>query len=239
MGIDVLGVSFDNVTMPQAVALAIELMRKPGGHYVVTPNAEILLNTRHDSHARKAIENADITLPDGTSVVRASKKLGRPLKERVTGIDFAQNLMSACAGKRFYLLGSSEGVAEKAGERLSEKYGIVIAGTNHGYYKDEAAALADITEKNPDVLFVCLGSPRQEKWMLDNRDKVGDCLMVGLGGCMDVWSGNLKRAPKLFLSLRLEWLYRVLRQPSRLGRVLRLARFPALVGSQKKRERRK
>ena len=238
MGVNILGVEFDNVTMTQAAAFALELTRKRGGHYAVTPNAEILLKTLHDAHARNAIQSADLTLADGISVVRAAKKLGRPLKERVAGIDFAQNLMAACAGKRFYLLGAAEGTAEKAGVRLAEKYGIVIAGTQNGYYADETAVLSDIRAAKPDVLFVCLGSPRQEKWMLDNRDNVGDCLMAGLGGCLDVWSGNVKRAPRLFIALRLEWLYRLLIQPSRIGRIFALRRFPRLVRMQRRQEKR-
>jgi N-acetylglucosaminyldiphosphoundecaprenol N-acetyl-beta-D-mannosaminyltransferase len=237
MGVDVLGIEFDNVTTTQATAYALELTRKQGGHYAVTPNAEMLLNTLHDAHARKAIHCADLTLPDGISVVRAAKKLGRPLKERVTGIDFAQNLMAACVGKRFYLLGAAEGVAEKAGENLKEKYCIEIAGTQNGYYKDETAVLADIQAAKSDILFVCLGSPRQEKWMLDNRGSVGGCFMVGLGGCLDVWSGNIKRAPKLFIALKVEWLYRLIIQPWRIGRIFELRRFPRLIRRQRKQEK--
>lgn len=237
MSVDVLGVGFDNVTMPQAVSRAITLMDKSGGHYVVTPNAEILLNTEHNAYARVALSGADLVLPDGNSVVRAAKKLGRPLKERVTGFDFAQTLMEACKGKRFFLLGAKEGVAEAAGERLQEKYGIVIAGTQNGYYNDEAAVVEEIRNSNPNVLFVCLGSPRQEIFMLENKDKVGNCLMVGLGGCLDIWSGNMNRAPKLFINLKLEWFYRLLRQPSRIGRIVKLRRFTPAISKQRRQEK--
>ncbi|MCL2081204.1 MAG: WecB/TagA/CpsF family glycosyltransferase [Oscillospiraceae bacterium] len=238
MSVNVLGVDFDNVTLSQAVSRALALLDRPGG-YVVTPNAEILLNTAHDAHARLALTSADLILPDGVSVVRAAKKLGRPLKERVTGFDFAEALMAACNGKRFYLLGAKEGVARAAGRRLSRKYGIVIAGTQNGFYKDEAAVLEHIRECSPDVLFVCLGSPRQEIFMLDNKSALGGCLMIGLGGCLDIWSGKLKRAPKPFIALRLEWLYRMLRQPSRFGRVLKLRRFYPAVNRQRKAEKKK
>jgi len=238
MNVDILGVTFDNVTLSQAVSRALALMGA-GGHYVVTPNAEILLNTKHDAHARLALTSAGLILPDGISIVRAAKKLGRPLKERVTGIDFAQALMEACKGKRFFLLGSKEGVAETAGKRLSEKYSIVIAGTQSGYYIDEGSVLGDIKNAAPDVLFVCLGSPRQEVFMLDHKHNIGNCLMVGLGGCLDVWSGNLKRAPKIFIKLKLEWLYRLLKQPSRIGRILKLRKFPSAVNRQKKAEKKK
>lgn len=237
MSIDILGVGFDNVTMPQAVSRAIALMDKSGGHYVVTPNAEILLNTEHNAYARIALSGADLVLPDGISIVRAAKKLGRPLKERVTGFDFAQTLMESCKGKSFYLLGAKEGVAAAAGERLNEKYGIVIAGTQNGYYNDEASVVDEIKSSRPDVLFVCLGSPRQEIFMLENRDKVGDCLMVGLGGCLDIWSGNMKRAPKLFINLKLEWFFRLLRQPSRIGRIVKLRHFTPAINRQRKQEK--
>ena len=237
MNVDILGVKFDNVTLPQAVSRALALIEKRGGHYAVTANAEILLNTEYNAHARLALTSADLTLADGISIVRAAKRLGHPLKERVAGIDFAQSLMQACTGKRFFLLGAKEGVAEAAGERLAEKYGIVISGTQHGYYTDENAVLEKIRESEADVLFVCLGSPRQEIFMLDNRDKVGGCFMAGLGGCLDVWSGRMKRAPKIFIALKLEWLYRLIRQPSRLGRVVKLRHFTPAVKRQRRAEK--
>jgi N-acetylglucosaminyldiphosphoundecaprenol N-acetyl-beta-D-mannosaminyltransferase len=238
MNVDVLGVVFDNVTLSQAVSRALALMGS-GGHYVVTPNAEILLNTEHDAHARLALTSADLILPDGISIIRAAKKLGRPLKERVAGIDFAQALMEACEGKRFYLLGAKEGIAERAGRLLCEKHGIVIAGTQNGYYKDEHCVLDNIKNAEPDVLFVCLGSPRQEIFMYDNKNAVGNCLMIGLGGCLDVWSGSIKRAPNIFIKLKLEWFYRLILQPSRIGRILKLRKFPPAVKRQKKTEKKK
>jgi N-acetylglucosaminyldiphosphoundecaprenol N-acetyl-beta-D-mannosaminyltransferase len=237
MNVDILGVVFDNVTLSQSVSRALALMGAP--HYAVTPNAEILLNTEHNAYARLALTSADLILPDGISIVRAAKKLGRPLKERVAGIDFAQALMEACNGKRFYLLGAKEGVAEAAGKRLSKKYGIVIAGTQNGYYMDESNVINDIRASAPDVLLVCLGSPRQEIFMFEHKNAIGNCLMIGLGGCLDVWAGNLKRAPKILIKLKLEWFYRLLKQPSRFGRILKLRKFPRAVNRQKKAEKKK
>ncbi|GHU88932.1 N-acetylmannosaminyltransferase [Clostridia bacterium] len=235
MRTDVLGVGFDNYSMARAVDYAVSLTEKDGGHFVVTPNAEILVNIRKDKAAREVFEHADLVLPDGIGVIKAAKLLRRPLTERVAGIDFAQNLMMepSCSGKRIYLLGGAAGVAEEARAKLAHRFpGIDFCGCHHGYFKtseETAAVVADIKEKNPDILFVCLGAPKQEKWMYTHLDAFGNCLMAGLGGCLDVWSGRIERAPQWYIAHGCEWLYRLIKQPSRVGRALKLPYFIGLV----------
>ncbi len=223
MRIDVLGVGFDNVTMDQAVAEGVRLMNEDGAHYVVTPNPEIVETCREDSEAMEAVRRADMVIADGIGVVYGAKILGTPLKGRVPGIEFAQNLMGRMAesGKSLFLLGAKPGIADQAAEKLKVRYpGLQIAGTHAGYFKEDGPVLTQIRDSGADVVFVCLGAPKQEKWMLHNGEATGAHLLVGLGGCLDVFSGNVQRAPEVFQKLGLEWFYRLLKHPSRSGRMM-------------------
>lgn len=228
MRIDVLGVGFDNVTMDQAVAEGVRLMNEDGSHYVVTPNPEIVETCREDSEAMEAVRRADMVIADGIGVVYGAKILGTPLKGRVPGIEFAQNLMGRMAesGKSLFLLGAKPGIADQAAEKLKVRYpGLQIAGTHDGYFKEDGPVLTQIRDSGADVVFVCLGAPKQEKWMLHNGEATGAHLLVGLGGCLDVFSGNVQRAPEVFQKLGLEWFYRLLKNPSRIGRMMKLPLF--------------
>ena len=228
MRIDVLGVGFDNITMDQAVAEGVRLMDTAGAHYVVTPNPEIVETCRQDGEAMRAVNGADLVLADGIGVIYGAKLLGTPLKGRVTGIGFAQGLMERMAGggRSLYLLGAKPGVAERAAENLARQYpGLQIAGTHDGYFSEDGPVTEDIRASGADVVFVCLGAPKQEKWMRRNGEAAGAHLMVGLGGCLDVFSGEVKRAPAVFQKLGLEWLYRLAANPSRIGRMVKLPLF--------------
>ena len=228
MRINVLGVGFDNVTMDQAVAEGVRLMNEDGAHYVVTPNPEIVETCREDSEAMEAVRRADMVIADGIGVVYGAKILGTPLKGRVPGIEFAQNLMGRMAesGKSLFLLGAKPGIADQAAEKLKVRYpGLQIAGTHDGYFKEDGPVLTQIRDSGADVVFVCLGAPKQEKWMLHNGEATGAHLLVGLGGCLDVFSGNVQRAPEVFQKLGLEWFYRLLKNPSRIGRMMKLPLF--------------
>ena len=228
MRIDVLGVGFDNITMDQAVAEGVRLMDTAGAHYAVTPNPEIVEVCREDEEARQAVCGADLVLADGIGVIYGAKLLGTPLKGRVTGIGFAQGLMERMAGggRSLYLLGAKPGVAERAAENLARQYpGLQIAGTHDGYFSEDGPVTEDIRASGADVVFVCLGAPKQEKWMRRNGEAAGAHLMVGLGGCLDVFSGEVKRAPAVFQKLGLEWLYRLAANPSRIGRMVKLPLF--------------
>ena len=228
MRIDVLGVGFDNITMDQAVAEGVRLMDTAGAHYVVTPNPEIVETCRQDGEAMEAVNGADLVLADGIGVIYGAKLLGTPLKGRVTGIGFAQGLMERMAGngRSLYLLGAKPGVAERAAENLARQYpGLQIAGTHDGYFSEDGPVTEDIRASGADGVFVCLGAPKQEKWMRRNGEAAGAHLMVGLGGCLDVFSGEVKRAPAVFQKLGLEWLYRLAANPSRIGRMVKLPLF--------------
>ena len=176
----------------------------------------------------EAVRRADMVIADGIGVVYGAKILGTPLKGRVPGIEFAQNLMGRMAesGKSLFLLGAKPGIADQAAEKLKVRYpGLQIAGTHDGYFKEDGPVLTQIRDSGADVVFVCLGAPKQEKWMLHNGEATGAHLLVGLGGCLDVFSGNVQRAPEVFQKLGLEWFYRLLKNPSRIGRMMKLPLF--------------
>lgn len=228
MKTDVLGVQYDNVTMAEAVARGRELLDGTKPAYCVTPNAEIAYEALHDEAFRAVLNEADLVLPDGAGVVLGAKILKTPLKQKVAGIEFAQNLLPVLEekGSRLFLLGSKPGVAELAGEKMLEKYPrLCICGTMDGYFQDDSEAIGRINEAKADVVFVCLGAPKQERFMHQHRAELKVHLMLGLGGTLDGFAGTAKRAPKWMIKLQLEWLYRLIKQPKRFGRMLRLPKF--------------
>lgn len=237
--IDVMGVLFDNVTMEQAVERAAGLIREHRGAYCVTPNAEIAWEAMQDEGFRAIINGADLVLPDGAGVVLGAKILERPLQGKVAGIDFADRLAEYLADKggSLYLLGSKPGIAELAGENLVKKHSrLKICGTSDGYFQDEASVVERINGVKPDVLFVCLGAPKQERFMAAHKEELDVGLMIGLGGSLDGFAGTVKRAPKWMIRCNLEWLYRLIKEPSRLGRMMRLPKFVRACKKQHRRE---
>ncbi|OUQ75167.1 WecB/TagA/CpsF family glycosyltransferase [Flavonifractor sp. An100] len=225
MKTEILGVQFDNLTRQEAAQRGAELLEENQFHYVVTPNPEFLLAAEGDREFRNILNEADLVLPDGIGVVYSAKILGTPLKGRVPGIEFAQDMLECLneKGGRLYLLGAKPGVAEEAGRRILERYPqIVLCGTHDGYFKDEQAVLLEVAAARPDLLFVCLGAPKQEKWMARWGKHTGARLAIGLGGCLDVFAGNVERAPEAWRKLGLEWAYRLKQEPSRASRMARL-----------------
>lgn len=238
MRVDVLGVGFDDLTMEEAVERGMELLHSPGAHYVVTPNPEIVEVCREDLAARQAVNAADLVLADGIGVVKGAQMMGTPLKGRVPGIEFAAGLMErmAAEGLSLYLLGAKPGVAEAAGEALAERYpGLRIAGTRDGYFREDAPVVEAIRDSGADCVFVCLGAPKQERWMAKHGARTGAHLLCGLGGSLDVFAGVVERAPKFWCDHDLEWFYRLCRDPRRLGRMMKLPLFLVHVRKEKRR----
>lgn len=237
MRIDVLGVGFDNLTMDEAVAEGLRLMNCEGAHYVATPNPEIVEVCRENPEARAAVNGADLVLPDGIGVIKGAAMLGTPLKEKTPGIEFAERMVEKLAeqGKSLYLLGAKPGVAAQAGANLAEKYpGLVIAGSHDGYFKDDVPVVREIAESRADMVFVCLGAPKQELWMAKNGAATGAHLLCGLGGSLDVFAGVTDRAPAFWSKHGLEWFYRLCKEPRRIGRMMKLPLFLVHVKQEKK-----
>ena len=225
MKIEVLGVAFDNVTMEQAAELGGKMLQEDRFHYVVTPNPEFILAAEKDESFRKVINAADLVIPDGIGVIYSAKILGTPLAERVPGIEFSAKMLEKLneMGGRLFLLGAKPGVAEKAGENICAQYpNIVLCGTQDGYFKDEEDVILKVAAARPDLLFVCLGAPKQEKWMARWGQHSGAKLAIGLGGVLDVYAGNVERAPESWQKLGLEWAYRLKKEPKRITRMAKL-----------------
>lgn len=228
MRTDILGVGFDDLTIVQAVEKAGAMMAEGGFHYAVTPNAEFVQRAEKDKKFRCALNGADLVLPDGIGVVYAAKILGRPLQGRAPGCDFAAALCDWMAENngKLYLLGAKPGVAEQAARNLEAAHpGLTVCGTHDGYFQQDEPVVEAIRSAGADAVFVCLGAPKQEYWMIENGPRTGAAFLVGLGGSLDVFAGTVKRAPEAWQKLGLEWLYRLLKQPSRIGRMAKLPLF--------------
>lgn len=229
MKTSILGLKFDNVTMAEALTIGERFLDGDRPSVVVTPNAEIGNDATEDQALCDMLNQADLMLPDGAGVVLAAKLRKTPLKEKVAGIDFARNMLSVFArrGTKLYLLGSKPGVAEQAAEKMKEiAPGLVICGTADGYFKDEAPVVAAINDAKAEALFVCLGAPKQERFMFAHRDELPTVrLMAGLGGSLDGFAGNVKRAPDWMIKCQLEWFYRLCKEPKRIGRMMRLPKY--------------
>ena len=206
------------------IIYTVEQRLKNGNRTVIfTPNPQMILRAQSSPTYQKALNSATINLPDGIGIVLASKLRKGKIKNRIGGIDFAQKLLyiSEKQGYKVFLLGAKQSVAKKAKINLQKKHPeLLICGTHHGYFKkngkENESVIKKINSTAPDIIFVCLGAPTQEEWIIKNKSSLPNVkLFIGLGGSLDVFAGNVKRAPKLMQALGLEWLYRTLKEPKR------------------------
>jgi len=226
----VLDVPVDRITMDEVLARIGEFVASRTPHLIVTSDSLAILRARRDREYHDLVHGADLVLADGAGVVLVARMTGQALTERVTGVDLTEALCRRAAevGWRVFLLGSAPGVADEAARRLHERYPrLVIAGTHHGYFPptDDATVAAAVRAARPEVLFVGMGSPRQEKWIRRHQDAIGVPVAMGVGGTLDVLAGRVKRAPAWMQRLGLEWFYRTVQEPTRLRRVVVLPWF--------------
>lgn len=232
----ILDVPVDMVDKNETMDIFKKLMSEETCSMIVTPNSEIIVNAAKDPELKRVIEEADLIIPDGVGLVYASRIMGIPLKERVTGIDFLDSILAWLeeTGQSIFFLGSKPGdgtdpgIAEQAAQKMKEKYpGLLVAGTHHGYFKepDERGIVDAINASGADFLCVAMGSPRQEKFVSAHRSELRVKGCIGVGGSLDVWAGTLKRAPEFYQKHGLEWLYRLIQEPSRYKRMAALPLF--------------
>ena len=199
---------------------------------IVAINPEKILKARKDEALAKLLNSADYPIADGIGVVIASRMHGGGIRQRITGIG-SMELFCAASVKyewRVFLYGAKPGVAQKAGEALTQKYpGLIVSGIADGYGCDNDALIDSINEARADVLFVALGSPAQEYWIAQNRNRLNVKLFQGVGGSFDVFGGNLKRAPVWMQKYGLEWLFRLALQPKRVFRQFKILGFLLLI----------
>ncbi|MCT4542488.1 MAG: WecB/TagA/CpsF family glycosyltransferase [Vallitalea sp.] len=230
MKVDILGVNVDNDDMNKAVNKVIEYMDSDGKYKIYTPNPEFVMMSIEDEEFKGILNKGDLVIPDGIGIVIASKILGKKIPERVAGYDLVQNVFKRIkkTNRTVYLLGASEGVAIKAADKMREIHkGLKIVGVHDGYFdeNEEKNIMESINTLKPDLLLVGLGAPRQEKWIDNNIHKLNIKVAIGVGGSFDGMAGNVKRAPLIFQKLGLEWFYRLIKQPSRITRMIKLPVF--------------
>jgi len=231
---NILGVCVDKMTYEEAVEKIMKMLNEPGNHVVYTPNSEIILMAYKDEEFCDVLNSADLLTADGIGVVYASKIVGNPVPERVAGFDISCGVLDEVSrtGHRIFLFGGKPGVAEMAMETLKDEYPFMnIVGVRDGYFApEESDSIVDeINASGADLVFVCLGAPKQENWIFENRDKLHCHVMMGVGGTIDVLAGTVERAPDAWCDSGFEWLYRLIKQPSRFFRMLALPKFALTV----------
>jgi N-acetylglucosaminyldiphosphoundecaprenol N-acetyl-beta-D-mannosaminyltransferase len=216
LGVDVSTDNYDSLTS--------KLLKKIDNRekaFIVAINPEKIIKAQDDPSLMKLLNSADFQIPDGIGVILASKFKGGQIRERVTGIDMMLKLCETAAKhqKKIFLYGGKPGRADEAKVKLEEMYpGIQIAGTLHGYEKDQEVVRQTINQSQADIIFVAMGSPAQENWIIANKETLHPSVYQGVGGSFDVISGKIDRAPESFQKLGLEWLYRLMKEPWRIKR---------------------
>ena len=232
--VQILGLPVHNVDMVSALTAIHAFARTGRPHHVVTADASMLVMAQEDSELRAIIAGADLVTPDSMGVLWAAGRKKTPLRERVSGVEIAERLCaeSGARGNRIFFLGAGPGVAAAAAEKMRAKYpGACIAGVRDGYFSQaETKEVIDaVRASTANILLVAMGIPKQEKWIQEHRGVLGCSVLIGVGGTLDVLSGQVRRAPRVMQALRLEWLWRVLSNPSKLNKVMLLPRFVRLV----------
>ncbi|CAD2073208.1 WecB/TagA/CpsF family glycosyltransferase [Phocicoccus pinnipedialis] len=228
--VDISGISFINIEKTQFLnSILIPRIKNDEKTFIVTANPEIVNRTTYDDAYKEAVISSDYTIADGVGILIAAKMNKKLIKERIAGYDLLVDLLNVGNkdGLKVYLLGAEESVNKKASEHIIVNFpNVEIVGRHHGYFDMNDDRIAkEIRELEPDLVFVALGVPRQETWIHQNLDQFEKGLFMGVGGSFDVLAGTVKRAPEMWIKLNLEWLYRMIKQPERIGRNLNILKF--------------
>ena len=233
--IQVLGVPIHPWTMGEAVAYLEESIATGRQSFVVTANAEIIMLCQDNPRYKEIVSHsADVVLPDGAGAVWAGRHLGYQVPERVAGFDLFNQLLASGShkGHKAYFFGGAPGVAEAAKAKAEELYpGVQVVGCHNGYFQEEESQgiIDGINASGADLLFVALGAPKQEEWLVKHAQELRPRVLMGIGGSFDVLAGKMERAPKWMQDASLEWAFRFYKQPSRFMRMLALPKFVVKV----------
>ncbi len=235
---EVLNVPISTYNKEETDKLLLKFLTEDKNHILITPNPEIVLESRKDPELFRIIKEAELVVPDGIGVVMASKFNKDKIPERVPGIDLMYTLFDNIKTQNYkvYFWGGGEGVAELAAKKMMKKYpGLMIIGNHNGYFdeKEEIIIVEEIKKLKPDILLIGIGYPKQEKLADKYKNQLPVKLTCCVGGSFDVMSGRTKRAPYAFRKLNLEWFYRLITQPKRILRMLRLPVFMLIVIKEK------
>ena len=225
MSVELLGLNIDNYTFEEAVIKAKSLIDGDRVSQVITINPEMFQAAENDTNFANIIKEAEMVIPDGIGIKIALKLTGKNAV-RIPGIDFAKRLLKEAALSNIpvAIIGSKEEVVVNAIKNLEKEInGLNIVYYHNGYFDNDDTIYGELKKHSPKLILIALGSPRQEKFIYEAKNKLNPALMIGIGGSLDVWSGSVRRAPKLFQKTGTEWLYRTITQPSRFKRI-----FPTL-----------
>lgn len=223
-----LGVDVSLLTYDEILAATKERIAKGEQSTIIAVNPEKVMVANQDPLVKELINGSTFQIPDGVGILLASKLKGGKLKERVTGVDMMERLLQFAAqeGHGVFFYGAKEEVVSEAKRKLEERYpSLQIVGYENGYVTDHEKLVESINQSGATLLFVALGSPKQELWIREHMDKLNVKVFQGVGGSFDVFAGKVKRAPLFFRKLGLEWFYRLMKEPKRLKRQLNLPRF--------------
>ena len=224
---DICGIMIDDLDKRKLFSEIVHRIDEKKRTVIFTPNPIMAQNAKKDKTFMEILNGSDYNVPDGNGIILASRLLKTPIPERICGIELAEALLGEAErrGLKVFLYGGKEGVAALAATRLCEKHPrLKICGVANGYTCSTPAAVEKIKGSGADILYVCLGSPKQERWISENADALsGVKLFMGLGGSLDVWSGEVRRAPAAFRKSGFEWLWRMTSSPKK------LKDFPKLI----------
>lgn len=224
----ILGVKVYNLSMEETLEEMNRLITSGGSHLLVTLGVEMVMAAQKDEEFKNIINDASLVVPDSVGIIWAAKKSGMKLRERVPGVEIIDKVAATSDKYKWkaFFLGAKPGVAKEAAQKLMGKYpDFKCVGEHHGYFKDDGEVLDMINETEPNLIFVALGFPAQEKWFVKNREKLGSSIVIGVGGSFDVISGRIKRAPMFYRKLGLEWFHRLITEPKRIIRMMALPAF--------------
>lgn len=233
---EILGVQVNTENYDQLIPKVFRNIEDKKKSLVVAINPEKLMKAKEDPELKALLNRAEFQIPDGIGVIIASKLQKGTIRSRVTGVDMMDRVVREAArtGHAIFLYGAKPGVADKAAQQLQQTYpDLIVAGTQDGYEPDNDKVIDIINQAQPAILFVAMGSPKQEQWIEQYRNELYPTLYQGVGGSFDVLAGNVKRAPAVFQRFGAEWLYRLVKEPSRLKRQLNLPKFLFEVFKQK------
>lgn len=232
--VSIYGIPFSKMGMEDTVQYLTKRIEAGEQTHVITANPIMVMAALENPAYKNMMKKADIIVPDGVGVVWAAQKCGDPVAERIAGIELMENLMKQGEPRRWkaYLLGTTQEIIDAAAEKLQLQFPQVkIVGARNGFFgaDEDLEVVEAIRQQQPQLLFVARGADTQEPWIVKYREQLGVPLIMGVGGSFDVISGKLKRAPVFVQKMKLEWLFRLLQEPKRFGRMLALPKFVVKV----------
>lgn len=237
--VDVLGVRFHRVTKMEAVEKILHWCQDNSHHMVVTAGPEFVMQCSANDALLRVVNSADLVTADGIGIVWAAARNGKPVPERVTGVELLPEVFAEADERRqplrVYLLGASQVSLDICLQKLRSRYTSLTFEGRNGYFSqaDVDAILAEVSAFEPDLLLVGMGQPRQELFLRDILGRINACVGIGIGGSIDAWGGTVRRAPAVFQRLNVEWLYRLVSQPKRWRRQMALPRFAMKILARK------